>query len=74
MLIKARVFPESNKQEIIQKSEHRFEIKVKEKPIKGRANKQAIQLLAFYFKVSESKVRLIKGFKQKNKIFKINTE
>ena len=71
MLIKIKVFPSSKKEEIIKKSKNSFEIKVKEKPIKGLANKEVIRLLVSYFKIPKSKVRLIKGFRQRNKIFKI---
>jgi uncharacterized protein (TIGR00251 family) len=72
MLIKVKVFPGSKKEEIIKKSRDSFEIKVKEKPIKGLANKEVIKNLVSYFKIPESKVRLIKGFRQRNKIFNIS--
>ena len=71
MLIKVKVFPSSKREEIIKKSEDSFEIKVKAKPIKGEANRGVVRVLASYFKIPESKIRLIKGFKQRNKIFKI---
>lgn len=71
MIIKVKVFPNSKSQEIIQKSENGFEIKVKALPIKGQANKEVSQVLASYFNVPESEIRLIKGFKQRNKIFEI---
>jgi len=71
MLIKVKVFPSSKEEEIIKKSEDSFEIKVKEKPIKGLANKEIINILASYFKIPESNIRLIKGFRQRNKIFEI---
>jgi len=72
MLIKVKVFPCSKKQGIIKKSPNSFEIKVKEKPIQGNANKATIKALMDYFQISESKIKLIKGFKKRNKIFKIN--
>lgn len=71
MLIKVKVFPNSKKEEIIEKSEDSFEVKVKAKPVKGEANREAIKVFASYFKVPQSKIRLIRGFKQKNKIFSI---
>jgi len=71
MLIKVKVFPKSKREEIIKKSESSFEIKVKEKPIMGLANKEVIKVLAFYFKIPEPKIRLIKGFKERNKIFEV---
>ena len=71
MLIKVKVFPVSKKEEIIKKSEDSFEIKVKAKPIKGLANKAVINVLSLYFKIPESEIRLVKGFKERNKIFEI---
>ena len=57
MLIKVKAFPNSKKEEIIKKSEDHFEVKVKEKPVMGLANKAIIRNLAFYFKLPESKIR-----------------
>ena len=71
MLIKVKVFPNSKREEIIKKSDDSFEVKVKAKPIKGEANREVVRALAFYFKIPESKIRLIKGFKKRNKIFEI---
>ena len=71
MLIKVKVFPNSKKEEIVKKSENSFEVRVREKPIMGQANRAVIKNLAFYFKISESKIRLIKGFRERNKIFEI---
>jgi len=71
MLIKVKVFPNSKKEEIIKKSEDSFEIRVKEKPEKGKANREVVRILSCYFKIPESKIRLIRGFKKRNKIFEI---
>jgi uncharacterized protein YggU (UPF0235/DUF167 family) len=35
------------------------------------ANKKIIEILAFYFKLEKSKIKLIKEAKNKNKIFEI---
>ena len=71
MLIKVKVFPNSKKEEIIKKSEDSFEVRVKEKPEKGKANREVVRVLSSYFKIPESKIRLVKGFKKRNKIFEI---
>ena len=71
MLIRVKVFPNSKREGIIKKSNDSFEVKIKEKPIKGLANRAVINILSSYFKVSTSEIRLIKGFKQRNKIFEI---
>lgn len=72
MLIKVKVFPASSKQEVIKKSEDSFEIKVISKPEKGMANRETIELLSRYFKVTASNVRLIKGIHAHSKLFEIH--
>jgi len=71
MLIKVKVFPNSKKEEVIKKAEDSFEIRVKERPVKGEANRRVIEVLVLYFKNPKAKIRLIKGFRQQNKIFEI---
>jgi len=71
MFLKVKVFPNFKKEEIIKKSEDEFEIKIKEKAEKGRANKRVKEVLARYLNISEEKLILIRGAKQRNKIFKI---
>lgn len=71
MLIKVKVFPGSKKEEIRRKKKDSFEVKIKEKPVRGEANRAVINVLSNFFNVPKNKVKLIKGFKQRNKIFKI---
>jgi uncharacterized protein YggU (UPF0235/DUF167 family) len=71
MFLKVKVFPNSKKEEIIKKLEDEFEIKVKEKAERGEANKRVKEVLARYLNISEEKLILIRGAKQRNKIFKI---
>ncbi len=56
---------------IIKKSEDGFEVKVKEKAERGLANRAVVIMLATYFKTLPSRIRLIKGVHQRNKIFDI---
>jgi uncharacterized protein (TIGR00251 family) len=71
MLIKIKVIPNSKKDGIIKRKDDKFEDRVKEKAMNGRANRAVIRMLANYFKIDESKIRLAKGFKERNKIFEI---
>jgi uncharacterized protein (TIGR00251 family) len=71
MLIKVKVFPNSKKDEIVKKKDDEFEVRAKEKAEEGRANREVIKVLADYFKIDELKIRLIKGSKERNKIFEI---
>ena len=71
LLIKIKVFADCKKDEIVKKKNDEFEMRVKEKAEEGRANRAVIKVLANYFKIDESMIRLIKGFKERNKIFEI---
>lgn len=48
-----------------------FHIYVNQPPLEGKANKAIVETLAKYFKVSKSKIVLIRGEKSKQKIFNI---
>ena len=71
MLIKIKTYPQARKEKIVQKTENSFEVFVKEKPEQGRVNQKLKQILAKHFGLAETKVKLIKGHKQRSKIFKI---
>ena len=71
MLIKVKIFVNTGKQEIVQKSEDAFEIKVKAKPEAGKANAETLKILSKFFKISETNIKLIKGNKTRNKIFNL---
>jgi hypothetical protein len=71
VLIKIKTHPGSKKEKIIRKTEDSLEIWLKEKPIENRANKALINLLSDLFKVKESKIKLIRGAKTRNKIIEI---
>jgi len=71
MLIKVKVFPGSKEIAVIKKSEDSFEVKVKEKPIRGEANKAVILSLAEFLKIPKDRIRMTKGFRERNKIFEI---
>ncbi|MBI2449968.1 MAG: DUF167 domain-containing protein [Candidatus Nealsonbacteria bacterium] len=71
MLIKVKVFPDAGQALVTKKSEDSFEVWVKEKPVRGLANRAVIDALARYFKISPEKIRLIKGFRESSKIFEI---
>ncbi|MCK4904633.1 DUF167 domain-containing protein [bacterium] len=68
MLIKVKVTTNSKKEEVIQKSEDSFQVKVRAKPIQGQANKAVTEALASFLKLPENKVRLVRGFKTPKKL------
>ena len=71
MHFKIKTHPGSKKPKIIKKAEDSFDIFVKEKAEKGLANKAVIKTLSSYLKLPAGKLRLIKGAKSRNKIFKV---
>ncbi len=48
-----------------------YRVSVKEVPVQGHANEAIIRVLAGYFDVAKSQVRLISGQTSKQKIFEI---
>ncbi len=44
---------------------------VQSPPEKGRANEEAREILAEYFGVSKSRVRLVKGLRSREKVFEV---
>lgn len=71
MLIRVKAFPDAEEEGFVKKAENNYEITVKEKPVHGLANKAIIRVLADIFGVPAEKIRLIKGFKERSKIFEI---
>lgn len=71
MLINVKAILGVNKEKIIPKTKDSFEVHIKAKPIQGLANLAIISILSKHFQIPEKNIKLIKGFKTKNKIFKI---
>jgi len=65
----SKLFRENNSN--IAENKEWFTVWVKEPPLQGRANIAIVKVLAQYFKVSNSQVKLISGFSSKQKVFEI---
>ena len=74
MLIKVKVNVLSKEDKVIKKSEDNFEVFVKVDAQRNMANKRIIELLAEYFNLPQYGIKMIKGFKESNKIFNIRYE
>ncbi len=74
MYVKVTVHPDSKKEELIQKSEISFEVKVKEKAERNMANNRIRQILADFYGVTVGKVRIINGHHSPRKMLSIDTE
>jgi uncharacterized protein len=70
MKIQVKVKPNSRIQEVSQEGDS-FIVKVKEPPKEGKANQAVIKLLAEHFGVPQSQVRILSGFRSKNKVIEV---
>ena len=73
MKIRVKVKPNSRIEELSQEGDS-FIIKVKEPPKEGKANQAVIKLLAEHFGVPQSQVRILSGFRSKNKVIEVAEE
>jgi len=73
MKIQVKVKPNSRTEEVSQEGDS-FIVKVKEPPKEGRANQAVIKLLAEHFGVPQSQVRILSGFRSKNKVIEVAEE
>ncbi|HEY4510507.1 MAG TPA: DUF167 domain-containing protein [Candidatus Paceibacterota bacterium] len=71
VLIKVKTFPDSKVEEVVENSKDGFTVSVREKPERGEATRAVIRALAKYFRVQASNIRVVKGWKERNKIFEI---
>jgi uncharacterized protein (TIGR00251 family) len=71
MEITVSIVPNSKKSEIIKVSENNYRIRVDAPASKNKANKRLVEILSEHFKVSKSSISIIKGFKSRNKIIRI---
>jgi len=70
MKIQVKVKPNSRTEELSQEGDS-FIIKVKEPPKEGKANQAVIRLLAEHFGVPQSRVRILSGFRSRNKVIEV---
>ena len=71
MLIRVKTFPSSAKEEIIEVQKDSFRVFVREEARGGMATEAVKVALAKYFKIPVFKIKLIRGGKERNKIFEI---
>ena len=73
MKISVHIKPNSrHREEVVKNNDDSLTVYAKAPAIEGRANAAAIKLLAKHFKVSPSKVKLVRGAASKYKIFEID--
>ena len=70
MKIQVKVKPNSRTEDVSQEGAS-FIVRVKEPPSEGKANQAVIELLAKHFGVPKSQVRILSGFRSRNKEIEI---
>lgn len=74
MRIKVRVTPRATLHEVIKLSDGTLRVKLKSPPVKGKANRELIEVLASYYKVPRDRVSIVSGFTRPQKIVEIEEE
>ena len=72
MLIGVHVIPNAKQAVVTKISETSYEIRVDETALRGRANRRLVEVLSDHFKVSKSRVSIVKGEKSREKIVEID--
>ena len=71
MLIEVRVSTNCPTASVKEVSPSVFKVRVKAKPLEGKANAEIVELLAGHFKVGKNLVKIIRGAASKKKIVEI---
>ena len=71
LLVKVKA---NSKTEGISREGNVFVVRVNKPPKEGKANQAVINLLSQQFGISKSKIRIINGFKSRNKLVELLTE
>lgn len=71
MYIKIKVVPRAKKSEIIKLDKDYLKVKVLSPAIKNKANKEMIELLADYYSVNKSAVKIIRGEHSREKLVEV---
>lgn len=72
MWINVLVIPNSKGSEVIKIGEITYRVRVDAPASEGKANIRLIEILSDYFNVQKSSIKILKGFKNRNKIVDID--
>lgn len=70
--IRAQIKPNNRQFEGVIKANGLYLIQVKAPALDGKANQRAIEILAEYFQIAKSRIKLINGRTSRHKTFEIN--
>jgi uncharacterized protein (TIGR00251 family) len=72
MKIAVSAKPGAKKESIEKIGDNKFIVRVKSMPKEGKANEAIVRMLADYFKIAPSRIKIIAGKKNKQKILELN--
>lgn len=72
MRISVKVSPRSSKEEVVKEKDATFKVYLKAAPTDGKANKSLTSVLAEFFGVRKSDVKIVTGMTSRRKIVEIN--
>ena len=61
VILNIKVFPNASKNEVGQVLGEYLRIRIASAPVKGKANKECLKLLASFFRINKSRVMFMKG-------------
>ncbi len=70
--ISVQVKTQARKENIVKISQQEYQISVHAAPVAGKANQALVDLLAKYFSVPKSSVKLLRGQSSRKKLFEIS--
>jgi len=71
IIIKTKIIPGSSKNKIIGVYADTLKIAITSPPVEGKANKKCISCLSKYFNITKSKIEILSGKNNRNKLIKI---
>lgn len=71
MEIRVVVVPNSRTAAVTKISDSSYRVKVNARAVEGRANARLLEILAEYFYIPKSHVRIVKGLSNRNKVVEI---
>jgi len=74
MEIKVTATPNAKFPAVVKINESNYKVKVNARAAEGKANARLVEILAEYFNVSKSHIRILKGANSRNKVVEIRMD
>ncbi|MFQ5721651.1 MAG: DUF167 domain-containing protein [Candidatus Aminicenantales bacterium] len=74
IVLTVTVRPRTPQQRVERIDSTTYKVSVHSPPVRGKANQEVIKLLAFYFNLPPSKLKIIKGQKSGQKLIRIEAD